>query len=138
MTGKKPHLELRKEITDGDKYNREEYFLNEVQSGYKIYRGRFYALTKESTHQCALIFDEELPAISGPAGQRQHLLSIGHYPWDERDHFLMEQLCDNAKKCARDLAEKLNLPLIFKDPEKERGRELRELIILRNTLYGWY
>jgi hypothetical protein len=100
------YLELKK--------NGEEYSLSEVRSEYSTYRGRIFALRNSDSLEYALIHDEQIPALSGPSGHVTHLLGVGEYPLRGRDGFLQIFLERAAKKQAKDLSEKLNLPLKVK------------------------
>lgn len=107
MAKKEPYLQLRKER---DSYLGIRYSVMEIQPERRVYRGKIFALRNDE-RKYAFVFRETIPAVSGPAGEQDHLLGVGEYPLMGREDFIETFLGEAANQRAKTLAEKLNLPL---------------------------
>jgi hypothetical protein len=68
----------RKSVILLEKWGEESYQISQVRGTETIsYYGKISLLANESHKQYAIIYDREIPALSGPPGERRQLLLAG-------------------------------------------------------------
>ncbi|MDO8460665.1 MAG: hypothetical protein Q7S74_06135 [Nanoarchaeota archaeon] len=100
MVKQKPTLILKREGN--------EYRLTETRLTFSNYLGRVYYLIN-SSKAYAIIYDREMPALSGPPLRQQVLLESG---FSEEESSLNEILYSKARQEAETLATKLGLNVV--------------------------
>jgi len=89
------------------------FSFTEVTRNYKVYHGKVYCLSNSQT-EYAVIFDQQIPAISGPSTQNQQLLRGGECStYENHERFLSELTEMVVREQAARLAKEKGLALKF-------------------------